>query len=478
MRMSVMHRTKIVCTIGPASHTEEKLVALVEAGMDVCRLNFSHGTHEDHAALIALIRRVAKATGEPLAILQDLQGPKIRVGILPEAGVELVVGNEVIFTSETAAVLPRISVSYPRLHVDVRVGEKIALDDGLRAVEVVRVEGKDVICRVVTGGVLTSHKGMNLPDSHLVVSALSSKDREDVAFGVSQGVDWIALSFVRSPEDLQELKNLIAEEQRKAGDAESRILTIAKIEKPEAVAQIDGILAEADGIMVARGDLGIEVPAEKVPVIQKDIIKKCLLAGKPCIVATQMLDSMIHAPRATRAEVSDVANAVMDHADATMLSGETASGDHPIEAVATMAAVIREAEMSAYDDLPSSVRIQEDAQGGLSNIGEILSRAPEATAVVVATISGRTARWVSRYRPEMPIYAATIQERVMRQLNLSWGIRGMTVTDALTRHDVLEQAIERLKDGGLLASGGTFVVCAGESMGVRGHVNVAEVRSV
>ena len=350
-------RTKIVCTIGPASGDAQKLLALVNAGMNVCRLNFSHGTHADHAALIQRIREIREQTGEPLAILQDLQGPKIRVGDLPKEGVKLEIGKRIIFTTGAADIPEKLPVTYPRLHEDAKVGQTILLDDGLLSVKVTAVQGNDVICDVVNGGVLTSHKGMNLPETKTMISALSEKDREDVKFGVGQGVDWIALSFVRSAEDIRELRALIQSETQaqKIAD-ETPIRIIAKIEKPEAIEHFDEILDAVDGIMVARGDLGIEIAAERVPILQKEIIRKCLDAAKPVVVATQMLDSMIRQPRATRAEISDVANAVIDHADATMLSGETASGAFPIDAVRTMASTIQEAEKSAYDDLPLRIR--------------------------------------------------------------------------------------------------------------------------
>ncbi|MCC7522238.1 pyruvate kinase [Candidatus Uhrbacteria bacterium] len=462
-------RTKIVCTIGPASQEVEMLTKLVEAGMNVCRLNFSHGTHENHAELIARIRKVSETTGEPLAILQDLQGPKIRVGDLPEEGVQLVAGKTIVFTSGEGDIPKKIPVTYPNLHEDVKTGQRLLLDDGLLEVTVKSVKDKDVTCTVVTGGKLTSHKGLNLPETETKISAITDKDKEDIKFGVEQGVDWIALSFVRSAEDIKQLRELIGEKE---------IRVIAKIEKPQAVEKMDEIIAEVDGIMVARGDLGIELPAERVPVIQKQLIEKCLEAGKPVIVATQMLDSMIRNPRATRAEISDIANAVIDHTDAVMLSGESASGSHPVEAVTTMAATIVETEKSSYDDVPVKVRLGKSSEEAMTNIASILGRASNAKAIVVCSLSGRSARLVSRYRPELPIYAATPDARVLRQLNLSWGVRGLSVGKAASVPELVEQALSSLKKEKNISSGDEVIIVAGEPLGESGHINLVELRKV
>jgi pyruvate kinase len=465
----VNKHTKIVCTIGPASDTVDSLVKLVEAGMNVCRLNFSHGTHEQHAELIKRIREASEKTGEPLCILQDLQGPKIRVGELPETGVELINGKPIIFTSGDGEIPKKIPVTYPNLHEDVKKGQRLLLDDGLLEVVVKSVKGENVNCEVITGGTLKSHKGLNLPETDTQISAITTKDEEDIAFGVLQGVDWIALSFVRKPEDVQELRKLI-------GDPGIKV--IAKIEKPEAVANMDAIIAEVDGIMVARGDLGIEMPAEKVPVIQKELIAKCRLAGKPVIVATQMLDSMIKNPRATRAEISDIANAVIDHADATMLSGETASGAHPIEAVKTMAATIVETEKSKYDDVTPEMRKSEQSEVAMTNIASILGRASNAKAIIVASLTGESARLVSRERPDQPIYVMTTSDRVVRQLNVSWGVRGYVVAKADSVPKLIEESLEILKTNKLAAAGDEIVIVAGEPLGESGSVNLVELRKI
>jgi pyruvate kinase len=471
--------TKIVCTIGPSSHTFERLVELVEAGMNVCRLNFSHGTHDDHAELIRLVRKVSKATGQPLAILQDLQGPKIRVGDLPKEGVVLKTGQEIIFTTGKTKLPEKISVTYPMLHKDVRPGQQILLDDGLLSAEVIKVRGQDVVCKVTQGGPLTSHKGLNLPETKTSISAISEKDRDDLRFGVEQGVDWVALSFVRSAEDLRELRRLIHRFERETGvvtDAPLRI--IAKVEKPEAVDAMEEIVAETDAIMVARGDLGIEIAASKVPLVQKRLIQACLEASKPVIVATQMLDSMIRNPRATRAEVSDVANAVIDETDATMLSGETATGAFPVEAVTTMSSTICEVEQSLLDSSEAHLHVTASTQEAMTNISVLLSRARNAKAILVTTLSGQAARLVSRERPNVPIYAASPSERVVRQLVLSRGVLPLHIPACRKMGDLIEQSCEAVLKQGIVKKGEEIILVAGEPLGESGNVNLVEVRKL
>ncbi len=471
-------RTKIVCTIGPSSSGEPQLLALVNAGMNVCRLNFSHGTHEDHALLIQRIRKIREQTGEPLTILQDLQGPKIRVGDLPKEGVLLEAGKDIVFTTGTPSIPAKLPVTYAELHRDVKPGQTLLLDDGLLSVKVKDVRGQDVVCEVVNGGTLLPHKGLNLPETKTSISALSDKDREDIAFGVEQGVDWIALSFVRSAEDVRHVREVIREAEQKSGiTPEAPIRVMAKIEKPEAVEHLDEIMGEADGVMVARGDLGIEIAAEKVPVIQKKMIEKALKLGKPVIVATQMLDSMIRQPRATRAEISDVANAVIDHTDATMLSGETASGAHPVEAVQAMSATIRETDASGYDDLPVLIQLDKDAEEAMTNIASALAHASQAKAILVATISGNGARLVSRYRPELPIFAATPIERVQHQLNLSWGVHPFLLPTCHTIDELMTQSFDHLLNQGFIQKGDSVIMVAGEPLGRSGYINLVELRT-
>ncbi len=471
--------TKIICTIGPASNTVATLMALTEAGMNVCRLNFSHGTHEEHAELIKRIREVKKKTGHPLAILQDLQGPKIRVGELPKDGVELKMGASIVFTTGTAAIPKKLPVTYKQLHKDAQPGHIILLDDGLMMVKVIQVKGKDVICEIIHGGLLTSHKGMNLPETKTSISAVSEKDQEDLRFGIEQGVDWVALSFVRSAEDIHALRRMIVEDEKALGlKPETPIRIIAKIEKPEAIAAIDEIILAADGIMVARGDLGIEIPAAKVPLYQKEIIAKCLQAAKPVIVATQMLDSMMRNPRATRAEISDVANAVIDHADATMLSGETASGAYPVEAVKVMASTIREVEASAYDDVPVRIHMGQNVESSMTNIANVLAHASQAKGILVSSLSGQAVRLVSRYRPNLPIFAGTPSSRVQAQLNLSWGVQPFLTKVWPSVAELLRASMAYLLDEKHLKRGDEVIVVAGEPVGTSGSTNLVELRKV
>lgn len=464
--MDLSKRTKIVCTIGPASEDTDTLVELVKAGMNVCRLNFSHGTHEEHAELISRIRKVRELTGEPLTILQDLQGPKIRVGELPEEGILLVKGKDVVFTTGKHNPPKKIGVSYPDLHKDVQPGQKLLLDDGMLQVTVEEVKGRDIRCRVSEGGLLTSHKGINLPETETSISAITEKDREDLAFGIEQGVDWVALSFVQGPDDIEELRSLL-------GGAPIKVM--AKIEKPRAIERFDSILDHVDGIMVARGDLGIELASAKVPVLQKEIIGKCLERGIPVVVATQMLNSMIDHIQATRAEVSDVANAVVDHADATMLSGESAVGKHPVVAVKTMADTIRETEKSPFDDLP----IEFDYKAlNETNIANQLARATDLKAIIIASMDGKAAHLVSRYRPEVPIFVAVPEERVMHQLNVLWGVRPLLFPMAKQEKVLLERALDQLSKDGAIKKQDTILVVAGNILDEVGRVQLTELRSV
>jgi pyruvate kinase len=479
-----MKFTKIVCTIGPASSSEEKLRAMVKAGMNVARLNFSHGTHEEHAELIRTIRRVAEEMAEPVAILQDLQGPKIRVGELPPEGVALVPGEEVIFTAgETDLAKKRLTVTYDKLHEDVKPGERILIDDGLLAAEVIRIEGTDVHCRVKDGGQLFSHKGVNFPESKLTVSAITDKDKDDLRFGVLQHVEWVALSFVRSAKEIYDLRYMIKAFEQELGPEHAHefpVRIVAKIEKHEAVDSIDEIIEAVDGIMVARGDLGIEMPAEDVPLIQKKLIDKCRAAAKPVIVATQMLDSMIRNPRPTRAEVSDIANAVIDHTDAIMLSGETASGKYPVESVETMCRVVHETETSAYDDVEPKIAAVEGKpiEEAVSEVANILSRDVGAKLILVASMSGDTGRVLSRYRPALPIFVAASSERVRRQLNLSWGIVPFVLPQCATVEELVDRSIGYLKHLKMVTPGDKIIVVAGEPVGVRGGVNLVEIREI
>lgn len=468
-------RTKIVCTIGPVTESPTMMTRLVRAGMNVARLNFSHGTHEHHAMLIRNLRRVARATGEPIAILQDLQGPKIRVGDLPPDGVTIVSGKTItLTTASTRYDGKRIPLTYRSLHRDAKAGHRILFDDGLLEARVTKVRGHDLICDVVVGGVLKSHKGMNLPDTRVTIPALTAKDRRDVVFGREHGVDFVALSFVRSASDILMLRRFL-------GRLGSRAGIIAKIEKPEAIQHFDDILAAVDGIMVARGDLGIEIPAAEVPLRQKEIIECCRRVGKPVIVATQMLDSMIRNPRPTRAEVSDVANAIIDHADAVMLSGESATGKYPIEACRMLTAVAREIEASRYDDVPPTLPPPAgpwELGDVVAEVSALLANHTDVRGILVATLTGRTARRVVRFRPQLPVLAVTSDPAVQRQLNLSYGVRPLFVPRSRTRAILLRHAFRRMCADTLARRGARFIVVTGDPWGQPGTANAVAVEQI
>ncbi len=465
-----MKRTKIVCTIGPASNAPATLVRLGDAGMDVARLNFSHGTHEDHRMTFGRLVAAGKKLGQPFAVMQDLQGPKIRVGDLPKEGVKLITGRRVVFTTAPRPEDDDIAVTLLSLHQDVNPRERLLLDDGLLEVEVRRVEGRRIICEVIQGGTLTSHKGLHLPGTSLRIPSLSVKDREDARFGVKLGVDFIALSFVRSPNDVRGLRRLLDAHGGRA------IKIISKIEKREAVERFDDILPLVDGVMVARGDLGIEMPADQVPVIQKQLIAACRARGVPVIVATQMLDSMIRNPRPTRAEVSDVANAVADHADAVMLSGETAMGAFPIEAVKMMARTIETMEASVFDDLKSlQLNDAKDALQALGTSVRLLVDAHDHAPVIVATASGRTARVISSMRPETRIFAYAFDPRVARILRLVWGVEPHVASKKKTADAQLQFALKDLRAKKFINTQSVVIAVAGSDTFPRSFTKRVEV---
>lgn len=482
--MSITHtRTKIVCTIGPSCASSDVILKMVTAGMDVARLNFSHGTYADHRRLIKNIRAVEKKTGEPIALLQDLQGPKIRVGFLPKEGVVLTRGNAVIFATGRkqyeGGIIP---IDYPDLHRFVKKGQTILLADGTMEVNVSRVSGRTIHTTVTVPGTLSSHKGINLPGAALKISALSGKDKADAEFGVRAGVDMIALSFVQDAGDIHDLRRHIMaiEKKIKIKKGSGPIRIIAKIERPGAVKKIKEIFEAADGIMVARGDLGLEIPAEEVPIIQKQLIERALECAKPVIVATQMLDSMQERPRPTRAEVSDVANAVIDHTDAVMLSNETAVGKYPVETVATMNRIIKQAEASVYDGVAfrapdRKLHTIDDVVSGLSRL---LAEEVKARLILSPSWSGEVARLVSRYRPELPIVVATQSARVRHQLNLSWGVTPFIVPPYKTIEELVKKSMVYLKKYKMVRRGDRIIVVAGEPLGASGHVNMLEVRIV
>ena len=453
-----MKRTKIVCTIGPATNSLASLIALGKAGMDVARLNFSHGTHPEHAELFSRIQAAGKKLGQPFGVLQDLQGPKIRVGELPKEGVHLVAGRRVIFSTAAKLEEGDIPVTLPSLHQDVGLREHILLDDGLLEVEVRKIEGYRIFTEVVQGGLLTSHKGLNLPGTTLHIPALSKKDRDDAIFGAKLGVDFVGLSFVRSPQDVKDLRKLLLS----CGPNGKRAHIIAKIEKREAVESFAEILPLVDGVMVARGDLGIEMPAEMVPVIQKQLIAACREKGVPVIVATQMLDSMIRNPRPTRAEVSDVANAVADHADAVMLSGETASGAFPIEAVRIMNQSIQTMENSPFDNVNEfELHPAKSIAQAIGMSVRLLTDSLENPVIVAETLTGHSVREMSSKRPETRIYAYTPDAHVARQLRLVWGVEPRVASRKMDSDAQFTQALKDLRAQKIIKKGTTVIGVSG-----------------
>ncbi|MEK7131428.1 MAG: pyruvate kinase, partial [Patescibacteria group bacterium] len=475
-------KTKICCTIGPACDSVKILTDMVKAGMNIARLNFSHGDFASHAALISNIRKVEAITGEPIAIMQDLQGPKIRVGSLPEAGVPIKVGEELVFdTGLTEFKNGDIPLDYPDLHKFLEPGQRILVDDGHIEVKVKNITGTKITGEIMEGSVIFSHKGLNLPDSILDIAAISEKDKKDLKFGVEQGVDLVALSFVRSAKDILDLRFLVKQFEGELGIKDQQpIRLIAKIERRIAVDNLKEILDVTDGIMVARGDLGLEMPAAEVPLVQKKMIDAANAKAKPVIVATQMLDSMRENRRPTRAEVSDVANAVIDHADTLMLSNETAVGKHPVLVVATMADIIVSTEKSHYDDtaLPPVHKSGTTTDVAITELSRILAEEVKAKIILAASLSGETGRMISHVRPSLPILVSTSSQRVQRQLNLSWGVISFILEPCRSIEELVEKAITYIKKNKIAKKGEQMVVVAGEPVGQAGNVNLVEVREI
>jgi pyruvate kinase len=465
-----MRRTKIVATIGPATESPDVLRKLIKAGATTFRLNFSHGNHEDHAARIATIRQVAHELGVHIGILQDLQGPKIRLGRFEAGPITLSSGDRFTLTSRVVTCNQQIArVTYEHLAQEVMPGSRILLDDGRveMLVESVDKEAEDLHCSVTVGGVLSNNKGVNFPDVQLSIRALTPKDREDLNFGLQQGVDWVALSFVRNPSDLLEIRELI----RALG---YNTPVVAKIEKFEAIDAIDAILPLCDGVMVARGDLGVEMPAEEVPLLQKDLIRKANSLGIPVITATQMLDSMVSCPRPTRAEVSDVANAILDGTDAVMLSNESAVGDYPVEAVSTMATIARRIER----DYPRRVldsHMATTIPNAICQAVSSIARQLNAAAILPLTKTGSTARNVSKFRPSTPILAITSDVKVARQLELVWGVNPLLVQEQASSSATFSVAMGVAREQGLLREGDLVVQTAGTISGVSGSTDLIRV---
>lgn len=471
-----MRHAKIVCTIGPASRDIGVMRKLLDSGMDVARINMAHGSYEDHATTIATIRQLEREAGKPIAVLMDLAGPKLRIGDVENG--EVILNESDDFTVTTRPVMGTgsiVSINYPDLPKDVKPGDTILIDEGLIILEVMSVEGEDVRTRIIEGGPLNSKRGVHLPGVMISLSPLSEKDRRDLDFGLEQGVDWIGMSFVRNADDVKLLKGLVVEARKSAK-------VIAKIEKQEAVKDIDSILEAADGIMVARGDLGIEMPTELVPLAQKLIIGKCMIVGKPVITATQMLDSMIRNPRPTRAEVSDVANAVLDGTDALMLSGETAMGRFPVESVAMMARSILAAERNltyCIDRGPEPQGLERSSTTrAISKATCEIASALHATAIITSTQSGETARQVAKHRPASPIIAISPSEEVVRQLNLTWGVIPLRVSPSVNLDNMFDIAVDAPLKAGLIEKGDRVVITAGVFVNVPGTTNLIKVHRI
>lgn len=465
-------KTKIVCTLGPASDSEAVLTKLVEGGLNVCRFNFSHGSHEEHKARFDMAKKVREKLNKPVAILLDTKGPEIRTGKFADPEVLLEEGQKFTITmQDVLGTKEKMTVSYKGLADDVKAGDAILIDDGLVGLRVDEVVGQDIHCTVENSGIVKNHKGVNVPGVSINLPALTEKDISDIEFGIEQGIDFIAASFVRKASDVLAIKEIL--ERHNATD----IQIIAKIENQEGVDNLDEILKVCDGIMVARGDLGVEIPTEEMPIVQKMMIRKCNELSKPVITATQMLDSMIRNPRPTRAEVTDIANAIYDGTDAIMLSGETAAGKYPVEAVKVMATIAKRTEQTLdyKKGLKDNLVYNNAVTGAISYATCATAVELDASAIITPTSSGYTARMVSRFRPKSPIIATTKDERVMRQLSLSWGVYPLFCADGKNTDVVIEKAIDAATKAEYIGNGELVVVTAGVPVGVSGTTNLIKV---
>ncbi|MCU0598493.1 MAG: pyruvate kinase [Desulfobacterales bacterium] len=465
-----MPKTKIICTIGPASDSEEIISGMIQKGMNVARLNFSHGTHAEHARRIKMIREVSRKEKKPVAILQDLCGPKIRIGQIDPPGIRLEPGETLILTSSPTDISNNaVSITYKELPAEVSIGDVILLADGLMELTVKHKTITNIYCDVITGGVLTSGKGINLPSGTIKAKALTEKDKADLYFGIEHDVDYVALSFVRRAEDVRIVKDII----RRAG---KDIPVIAKIEKHEALNNIKEIVEISDGIMVARGDLGVEIPLEKVPVIQKSLVRKANRAAKPVIIATQMLRSMVESPRPTRAEANDVANAVLDGTDAVMLSEETASGAYPVKAVEYMARIAENTEENYPYDRPLNLTLEQGVSESVSFAACILADHLKASAIIATTKSGFTAMQISRCRPKTKIVALSPDERAIRRLALYWGCLPSYVEHTDDIDVMFDIAVEYAQKTGHIAKDDLVVITSGHPLWKAGTTNMIKVR--
>lgn len=472
-----LQHTKILCTLGPATATQERIKQLILAGADAVRLNFSHSRYETHRKLLEMTRAVATELNRHIAIVQDLQGPKIRIGALPDGPILLRPASQVVLTTEAVTRGDeRIPVAYKKLADDVRPGDTIFIDDGLLAVRVESKSGRNILCTVVNGGLLKEHKGVNLPGVSVSEPSLTAKDRRDLEFGLSLGVDYVALSFVRSAKDIIGLKRLIAAHGKTTP-------VIAKIEKLEAIRELDAIIIAADAVMIARGDLGVELPSHEVPLLQKRIIRKCAEIGKPVITATQMLESMVNNPRPTRAESSDVANAVFDGTDVVMLSAETSVGAYPVEAVMTMNDIIRSTESVVRFDPNIRRKIEGDSESEQSENAVavsacVLSAQVNASAILCLSYTGGTARVMSRHHPDVPIIAMAQDEELCRRLALYRGIYSLTIQQPATTEEAVSMMKQNALSVGVVEEGEVVIITTGYPLDERASTNMIVVDRV
>lgn len=472
-----MRKTKIVCTLGPSTDDEKVLEQLIKEGMNVARCNFSHGSHEEHKERMAKVKKIREKCDRPVALLLDTKGPEIRTGNFKDGKVKvktgqtftLVADNNILGTEE------KTGITFPDLYKDVTPGAVIMIDDGLIEMEVVKIEGTDIVCNVKNEGVISNHKGVNVPDVHISMPYMSEQDKSDILFGIKEDVDYIAASFTRTADDVKELRKFLDDNGGK------NINIIAKIENSEGIINVDGIIEEADAVMVARGDMGVELPEEEVPIIQKMIIKKVYEAGKQVIIATQMLESMINNPRPTRAETADVANAIYDGTSAIMLSGETAAGKFPVEAVATMARIAERTEM----DVNYKQRFFNNHNNHRSDITEAVCHATcmtaydlDAKSILTVTKSGRSAKMISKYRPDCMIIAGSTEEKVVRQLNMSWGVSPVLIKEKKHVLELFDYAVEVAKEKGLVETDDIVVITSGVPLGKSGTTNMIKVHTV
>ncbi len=475
--MIPFNRTKIVATIGPASSSKQTLIDLIEAGVDVCRINFSHGAYEDHKKVIENVREINEELGTHVGILADLQGPKLRIGEMQNNGVELIPGNEIIITTvKCIGTAEKIFMTYKQFPNDVKPGERVLLDDGKLMLEVIESDkSEEVKAKIIQGGILSSKKGVNLPNTKVSLPCLTEKDLKDLDFALENNVDWIGLSFVRSAGDLIELKCLINSKGLKTK-------IIAKIEKPEAIDDIDDIIKETDGLMVARGDLGVEIPMENVPLIQKMLVKKCLNAGKPIIVATQMMESMINNMSPTRAEVNDVANSVMDGADAIMLSGETSVGKYPVKVIEAVQKIITQVEtfegIYNQNHLPDMNNVERYISDSICLNACMLSQSVGAKAIVTMTSSGYTAFKISSYRPKTNIFIFTSNKDLLKMLSLVWGIRGFYYDKFVSTDHTMADIKYILRKNGFINVGDLIINTASMPIMDNGKTNMIKLSYV